>query len=35
MLLVTGGQKPVSVKVVSADVTEGVTRPKLKTGEVE
>jgi 2,4-dienoyl-CoA reductase-like NADH-dependent reductase (Old Yellow Enzyme family) len=28
-------QKPVSVKVVSADVTEGVTRPKLKNGEVE
>jgi hypothetical protein len=35
MLLVIDGQKPVSVKVVSADVTEGVTRPKSKTGEGE
>jgi hypothetical protein len=35
MLLVIDGQRPVSTKVVSADVTEGVTQSKLKTGEVE
>jgi hypothetical protein len=35
MLLVIDEQKPVSVKAVSADVTDGVTRPKSKTGEVE
>ena len=35
MLLMIDGQKPISVKVVSVDVTEGVTQPKFKTGEVE